>query len=210
MSLPLLSGTTLDTIPSPGGYLQADPARTAVWDKRLPAGLRVGLVWAGNPAHSNDRRRSIPPEALAPLLAVAPSAFVSLQVGPSAAAPIHGLASHATELTDFAETAALVAALDLVITVDTAVAHLAGALGVRTWVMLPAAPDWRWLRDRTDSPWYSSMRLFRQDTPGDWTGVLAHVAAALRVVWRQRYSIAMPPLTCSVAPVTQAASADAR
>jgi Flp pilus assembly protein TadD len=210
MSLPRLCDTTLATIPSAGGYLRADPARMAVWARRLPDGLRVGLVWAGNPAHSNDRRRSVPVGALAPLLAAAPGAFVSLQVGPRAAEAGHfGLADNAPALTDFAETAALVAGLDLVITVDTAVAHLAGALGIPAWVMLPHAPDWRWLLHRTDSPWYRSLRLFRQDRPGDWPGVIARVATALQAQAGD-YSIAMPPLTCSVAPVTQAASAEAR
>jgi tetratricopeptide (TPR) repeat protein len=181
MSLPRLFGTTLETIPSPGAYLQADWARQAAWAAARPAGLRVGLVWAGNPAHSNDRRRSAPAAALAPLLDAAPGAFVSLQVGPAAGdAAALGLADNAAALTDFAETAALVAGLDLVITVDTAVAHLAGALGVPTWVMLPHAPDWRWLLHRADSPWYQSMRLFRQDRPGDWDGVIAQVASALQ------------------------------
>jgi tetratricopeptide (TPR) repeat protein len=210
MSLPRLFGTTLETIPSAHPYLHADAGRSAAWAKRLPAGLRIGLVWAGNPAHSNDRRRSIPVAALGPLFAAASGVFVSLQVGPSAAiAPQFGLADNAAALPDFGETAALIAGLDLVITVDTAVAHLAGALGVPSWVMLPHAPDWRWLLHRDDSPWYPSLRLFRQDRPGDWPGVIARVAKALRAVVAG-YSIAMPPLTCSVAPVTQPASADAR
>jgi tetratricopeptide (TPR) repeat protein len=210
MSLPRLFGTRLETIPSPGAYLHADPARRAEWARRLPDGLRIGLVWAGNPAHSNDRRRSAPLAALAPLFAAAPGAFVSLQVGPGAAeAARFGLVDNAAALTDFAETAALVAGLDLVITVDTAVAHLAGALGVPTWVMLPYAPDWRWLLHREDSPWYRSLRLFRQNQPGDWPGVIARVAAALQAVVAG-YSMAMPPLTCSVAPVIQPASVDAK
>ena len=104
-------------------------------------------------------------------------------MGPAASdAATLGLANNAGALTDFAETAALVAALDLVITVDTAVAHLAGALGVATWVMLPHAPDWRWLLRRDDSPWYRSLRLFRQDRPGNWDGVIARVATALQAV----------------------------
>jgi tetratricopeptide (TPR) repeat protein len=212
MSLPRLFRTTLETIPCPDSYLRPDPARAASWADILPAGLRIGLVWAGNPAHSNDSRRSIPVAAVAPLLAAAPGALVSLQVGTRAAeaAQLPGLIDHTAALTDFAETAALVAGLDLVITVDTAVAHLAGALGVPTWVMLPYAPDWRWLLHRVDSPWYSAMRLFRQAQPGDWDGVIAQVATALRAVATERYSIAMPPLTCSVAPVTQPASAEAR
>jgi Flp pilus assembly protein TadD len=212
MSLPRLLGTTLETIPSPDAYLRPDPRRAEAWEARLPGGLRVGIVWAGNPSHSNDRRRSMPVGALGPLLATAPGAFVSLQIGAAAPAGtrLYRLANNTAALTDFGETAALIAGLDLVITVDTAVAHLAGALGVPTWVMLPHAPDWRWLLQRDDSPWYSAMRLFRQDQPGDWDGVIARVTAALQDLMGERYSIAMPPLTCSVAPVTHAASAEAR
>ena len=211
MSLPRLLGTTLQTIPAHRHYLRADPARAAAWDARLPPGLRIGLVWAGNPAHSNDRRRSIPANLLAPLLAAAPGAFVSLQLGPAAPAitSLYGLADNAPALTDFSETAALITTLDLVIAVDTAVAHLAGALGAPTWVMLPFAPDWRWMLHRSDSPWYPAMRLFRQGRPGDWPGVIVAVVAALKA-WRDAYSIAIPPLTCSVAPVTQPASPDAK
>jgi tetratricopeptide (TPR) repeat protein len=212
MSLPRLFATTLETIPSPAGYLRPTPARTAAWEARLPPGLRVGLVWAGNPAHSNDRRRSIPTGALAPLIAIRADALVSLQVGRTARdiTRMFGITNHAAYLTDFGETAAAIARMDLVITVDTAVAHLSAALGIPTWIMLPHAPDWRWLLDRDDSPWYSSVRLFRQNRPGDWTGVIKRVAAALETVTGPAYSIAMPPLTCSVAPVTQPASAEAR
>ena len=210
MSLPRLFGTALDTIPCQDSYLHADPARVAAWAASLPPGLRVGLAWAGNPLHSNDRRRSIPPDALAPLLAAAPGAFISLQVGAAASAAARLGVTSAGSLADFGETAALATNLDLVITVDTAVAHLCGALGVPTWVLLPHAPDWRWLLGRDDSPWYNAMRLFRQDRPGDWAGVIGRVAAALRAATADRHSIAMPPLTCSVAPVTQPASADAR
>ena len=212
MSLPRLFGTTLERIPAPAGYLQADRARSAVWEARLPRGLRVGLVWAGNPEHSNDRRRSICTGALAPLIAARAESLVSLQVGRTAGeiTRLFGIANNAAALTDFGETAAAIARMDLVITVDTAVAHLSAALGVPTWIMLPHAPDWRWLLDRSDSPWYGSVRLFRQDHPGDWTAVIARVAAALEMVTGPAYSIAMPPFTCNVAPVTHPASADAR
>lgn len=212
MSLPRLFATTLETIPSAAGYLHAAPERAAAWEARLPHGLRIGLVWAGNPAHSNDRRRSIPTGALAPLIAVRGEALVSLQVGRTARdiTRMFGIANHAAHLTDFGETAASIARMDLVITVDTAVAHLSAALGIPTWIMLPHAPDWRWLLDRNDSPWYSSVRLFRQERPGEWAGVIDRVAAALELVTGPAYSIAIPPLTCSVAPVTHAASAEAR
>ena len=213
MSLPRLFGTTLDTVPFITAYMRADPDRTAHWDKRLPGGLRVGLAWAGNPLHSNDARRSIPVAALGPIIAAGYGSLVNLQVG-GRADELAGVAACSDGLTDWGETAAAVATLDLVITVDTAVAHMAGALGIPVWVMLPHAPDWRWMLDRTDSPWYSCMRLFRQQRPGDWAGVVDQVAAALEDVMRPvaapGHSIAMPPLTCSVAPVTQPASSDAR
>ena len=210
MSLPRLFGTTLANVPYRAGYLSPDPVRTAYWDRLLPGGLRIGLVWGGNPLHSNDRRRSMPVETLAPVAAMG-GTVISLQAGPRAreAACLPGVADQSGQLTDWSETAALVSALDLVISVDTAVAHLAGALGIPTWVMLPHAPDWRWLLARDDTPWYASARLFRQERPGDWAGVTARVAAALAQIATPQ-SMAIPPLTCSVAPVTHAASSDAR
>ena len=212
MSLPLLFGTTLGTVPYPAGYLRPDPARVARWERRLPNGLRVGLVWAGNPRHSNDRRRSIPAAILAPIVTAGRSSLVSLQEGPRArdVAKLFGVTDQSGRLTDWAETAAAVSAMDLVITVDTAMAHLAGALGIPVWLMLPYAPDWRWMLAREDTPWYAGMRLFRQDRPGNWPGVAKRIAAELSAISRPSYSMAMPPLTCSVAPVTQPASADAR
>ncbi|HUA76398.1 MAG TPA: glycosyltransferase family 9 protein, partial [Acetobacteraceae bacterium] len=156
----------------------------------LPAGPRIGLVWAGNPRHSNDARRSLPAACLAPLLARPGAHFVSLQVGPRAeeAAELSGLLDLSAELTDFAETAALIAALDLVIAVDTSTAHCAAALGAPTWIMLPHGPDWRWLTAREDSPWYASVRLFRQPAPGAWEAVVARINAALA----HRYNLAEP------------------
>jgi tetratricopeptide (TPR) repeat protein len=183
MSLPRVFGTLPTTIPSSAGYLATDPARLAAWHARLPVGRRIGLAWAGNPLHGNDRRRSLPSPALTRLVAAlrlgAPRAqLVNLQVGPAAAAA--GVPDLSPWLTDFAETAALVAALDVVVTVDTAVAHVAGALGVPCWVMLPFAPDWRWLLGREDSPWYASLRLFRQPAPGEWEPVVDAIGRALR------------------------------
>ena len=177
MSLPRVFATRLDTIPAAEGYLQADPALTAAWRATLPDGPNVGLAWAGNPAHSNDRRRSLPAAVLERILAVPDISFVNLQVGPRATEI--GLADLSPRLTDYAETAALIAALDLVVTVDTSVAHVAGALGKPAWVMLPYAPDWRWLLGRDDTPWYSSLRLFRQPAPGDWDAVITAVIGAL-------------------------------
>jgi tetratricopeptide (TPR) repeat protein len=177
MSLPLACGTRLDTIPSAGGYLRVDPALTAAWREMLPSGAKVGLAWAGNPAHSNDRRRSMPPEVLQRIMDVPGVHMVNLRVG--ARASEIGLPDLSLRLTDYAETAALIEALDLVVAVDTSVVHVAGALGKPAWVMLPHAPDWRWLLGRDDSPWYSSLRLFRQPVPGDWDTVIAEVVAAL-------------------------------
>ena len=183
MSLPRVMATRIDSIPAEKSYLSVDPARVQAWRDRLPAGRKFGLVWAGNPTHSNDRRRSTTIEAVAPLLRIAGWSPVSLQVGARAgdraraAGPLADVAQH---LTDFVETAAAIANLDLVITVDTAVAHLAGALGVPVWVMLPFAPDWRWIVGRDDSPWYPTMRLYRQKKAGDWNDVVARIALALK------------------------------
>ncbi len=193
MSLPRLFATTLESVPSAVPYLAADPDLRAVWGHRLAAVARprVGVVWAGNPQHHNDRNRSAPATALAPLLAMPGVSFVDLQVGagaeqradldPDAAA---ALASPGGVIADFADTAAIVAELNLIISVDTAVAHLAGALARPVWLLVPFVPEWRWLRERTDSPWYPTMRLFRQTRPGDWAGVVAAVAEALRERFR--------------------------
>ncbi len=177
MSLPRVLATGPTTIPSAGGYIAPDPVRVAAWWTTLPAGKKVGVAWAGNPAHSNDRRRSLPRDALAVLLAAPDTRFVSLQPGPCASdAELPDLSAR---LTDYAETAALIANLDLVVTVDTSVAHLAGALGVPCWVLLPFAPDWRWRLGCQDSGWYASVRLFRQPVPGAWHDVVAEVVAEL-------------------------------
>jgi hypothetical protein len=177
MSLPFIFGTRPGTVPMAGGYLRADPARVARWRAQLPPEGTVGLAWAGNPLHSNDRRRSLPVAMLRRLVAAGEGRFVNLQAGPRAAEA--GLPDLSPHLTDYAETAALIANLDLVLTVDTSVAHVAGALGVPCWVMLPFAPDWRWLLGRNDTPWYTSLRLFRQTGPGDWATVIDAVIRAL-------------------------------
>jgi Flp pilus assembly protein TadD len=178
MSLPNLMGTTIETIPAATGYLVADPERVEAWRARLPAGRKVGVVFAGSPLHQRDHCRSIPLDVVLPLPAIQGVSFVNLQHGASAAGL--GLPDLSKWMTDYAETAALIETLDLVITVDTSVAHLAGALGKPTWILLASAPDWRWMLDRSDSPWYQSVRLFRQQKSGDWTGVLARVFEALR------------------------------
>lgn len=183
LSLPLACGTVLATVPADNPYLTPDPALVPRWRDRFAArpGLRVGLAWAGRPSHPRDRERSLAPEQLEPLGAVPGMAFVSLQQRADGMRLPPGLALEdvAADLGDFADTAAAIAALDLVITVDTAVAHLAGALGAPVWVLLACVPDWRWLTARRDSPWYPTARLFRQAQPGDWAPVIAAVKAAL-------------------------------
>ena len=183
LSLPRALGTTLETIPAAVPYLSAEPEAVTGWAERLRVqepGLRVGLVWAGNPQHLGDRQRSIPVEALAPLLRHAAIRWFSLQVGERSADRLADeIDDLSPGLSDFAETAAAIAGLDLVITVDTSVAHLAGALGRPVWVLLPFVPDWRWLRTGTASPWYPTMRLFRQDERRNWEPAVANVSAAL-------------------------------
>ena len=177
MSLPQLLGVTINTIP-PGAYLSPDPADVARWQPRLAAltGLRVGLAWAGNPLYRADARRSLRPDQLGTLQGALGVAFVSLQK--DAAAPFP-LADWTDELHDFADTAALIAGLDLVVSVDTAVAHLAAAMGKPVWLLNRYDPCWRWGLKRLDSPWYPGLRQFRQPVPGDWGTVLAEVRSAL-------------------------------
>lgn len=185
-SLPLAFGTRLDTIPPGKDYLPAPEARLVqAWEDRLGPHdkLRVGLVWSGNPTHNNDRNRSMRLRILSALLDV-DALFVSLQKNPKPkdAATLRehdGIVDLTALLTDFAETAALVSCLDLVISVDTSVAHLAAALGRPTWVLLPYAPDWRWLLDREDSPWYPTVRLFRQSETREYESVIARVRSSL-------------------------------
>jgi Flp pilus assembly protein TadD len=187
LSLPHIFGTNLRSIPAQKDPLEADEALVNAWERRFrkePAGIKVGLAWAGSRAHSADRYRSIPFSKFAPLATDAGVVFYSLQKGDAAreaAAPPAKLriTDWTEELKDFADTAALIANLDLVISVDTSVAHLAAAMGKPVWLLLPFIPDWRWLLDRQDSPWYPTMRLFRQHTRGDWNGVIAKVAEEL-------------------------------
>jgi hypothetical protein len=188
-TLPYLFHTNLETIPAQVPYLKADPERIAAWRDRfaaqLPPGRRIGLAWTGRPTHPNDRRRSLPLARLRPIAEAAPDAvFVSLQK-PMPAADVaampqfRGMTDLSADLTDFGETAAMIENLDMVVTVDTSMGHLAGALAKPVWIMLPKAADWRWMLDRSDSPWYPTVRLFRQRVPGGWDVVLAEVARAL-------------------------------
>lgn len=177
-------GTTLDTIPAGVPYLGADPGGVAAWSPRLPEGpRRVGLVWAGSARHGTarlaavDRRRSIDPALLAPLLRVPGVRWVSLQMGQPA--PPFAIADPMAGVRDFADTAAIVAQLDAVVSVDTAVAHLAGAMGVPVLLLDRYDSCWRWLSSRTDSPWYPTLRVFRQDAWGAWDRPVEAVAAAL-------------------------------
>ena len=193
VSLPLAFGTTLESIPAEVPYLHADPSRAAEWRIRLASvsGVRVGLVWAGSSRYGSaelmatDQRRSLPLSALAPLASVAGCTFVSLQLGPpaeQAKSPPAGMILHdmTSELSDFADTAALIENLDLVISADTAVVHLAGAMGKPVWLLNRFDSCWRWFQDRDDSPWYPTLRLFRQTAPGNWIDVAGRVTAALR------------------------------
>jgi tetratricopeptide (TPR) repeat protein len=184
LSLPGVFKTTPQTVPANVPYIRAAPELVEKWRKRLEAesGKKVGLVWAGRPDHSRDRQRSIRLEQLADL-AMGGVCLISLQKGEAAwhaRPPKMRLIDYTDELVDWSETAALVANLDLVITVDTAVAHLAGAMGKPVWVLMQFVPDWRWMLNRADSPWYPTMRLLRQKALADWRSPITHAAEALR------------------------------
>jgi len=191
MSLPRVFGTTVQTIPWNGPYLRADPVLVERWRReREPAKggaaarLHVGLAWAGRPQYWDDRKRSIPLALFAPLARVGGVAFYSLQWGQGtdqlATAPASlRVRDFGDGIREFVEMAALAASLDLVISVDSSVAHLAGAMGRPVWLLIAHAPEWRWLLEREDTPWYPATRLFRQSAPGDWPGVLERVAAEL-------------------------------
>ncbi len=185
LSLPAAMGTTLDTIPAETGYLRASPDLARTWDDRLPPRTRrrVGMVWRGNTTHRHNYIRSMTLAECAPLTRADADLFclqnemdgADLALLRRAGTPAY----FGTELRDFADTAALIAAMDLVVTIDTSVAHLAGAMGKPVWILLPREADWRWLLDRDDSPWYPTARLFRQDRSGGWAGPVARVLAAL-------------------------------
>jgi hypothetical protein len=182
-SLPGIFNTTLDTIPNHVPYIWANPGRAMAWRDRLPKGLKVGLCWSGRDALPNGVRRSISLVELLPVTKMIDATFVSLQkqLPESDAEDMKdsGILDVSNSLTDFAETAALIENLDLVITIDTAVAHLAGAMGKPVWIMLAKPACWRWMINRDDSPWYPTARLFRQDTRDDWNPVMAHVGVEL-------------------------------
>ncbi|WP_321963975.1 tetratricopeptide repeat-containing glycosyltransferase family protein [Paraburkholderia sp. J7] len=199
MSLPHRLGTTVETIPAAVPYLHPPASLVSVWHKRLPKKqFQVGLVWAGDPrpqqpaSNAMDRRRSIKAQSLLPILRVPGVSFVSLQKGESARRQIVDLPPELRpfdpmdDVEDFADTAAMIELLDLVITVDTSMAHLAGALNKPVWILSRYDACWRWLRDRADSPWYPSARLFRQLVPGNWDEVVSRVAQALHAPVQRR------------------------
>lgn len=182
LSLPRLAGTTPETIPAEVPYLAASKAPPAPPVRET---CHIGIAWAGKPTHRNDRNRSMPLSMLAPLFEIPGPTFHSLQIGAQAdAIASQGFAAmvrdRRADIADFADSAALLMSMDLVISVDTALVHLAGALHRPVWTLLPYAPDWRWQTVRTDSPWYPSMRLFRQSAPGDWPGVIGQLGIAIR------------------------------
>jgi tetratricopeptide (TPR) repeat protein len=186
LSLPRILKTTLASLPPGMPYLKADADLMAHWKGRLAGweATKIGVAWAGNPGHKNDRNRSFGLDKLVALAGAPDTVFFSLQKGPQAREVLNPppglqLIDLENELLDFDHTAAAIMNLDLVISVDTAVAHLTGALGRPVWTLLPFAPDWRWMMDRDDSPWYPTMRLFRQKRRGDWESVLREVREAL-------------------------------
>ncbi|HVT89633.1 MAG TPA: tetratricopeptide repeat protein [Tepidisphaeraceae bacterium] len=181
MSLPLVFDTTVQSIPA-GSYLRADPELVNEWKEKMgeeDGRLKVGLAWSGRPTHANDHNRSIQAQILEPLGKLSNVKFFSLQIPRSEEPPIE-MTDLMADAQNFADTAAFIENLDLVITVDTSVAHVAGAMGKPVWVLLAYVPDWRWLMDRNDSPWYPTARLFRQPAPSDWATVIDEVAKALR------------------------------
>jgi hypothetical protein len=188
-SLPYVFGTEVSTIPTPIPYLAASPVRRAYWRRELARrigddGVRVGLVWAGNHENTADWRRSIPLASLRELAAIPGVRLVSVQKPiPDADRDVFtelGLDDLTVDLPDFSETAAVIANLDLIVSVDSAVAHLAGAMGVPTWTLIYEPADWRWMTRREDSPWYPTMRLFRQPRAGEWGEPIGRLIGALR------------------------------
>jgi hypothetical protein len=187
--LPMLHGTRPDNMLTGGPYLRAEPGRAAVWKERIhrltpTAARRIGIVWAGRPTHNNDRWRSASLAAFAPLAALSGVALVSLQKGPMAAqagqyfgaAPLVNIGA---EINDFEDTMAALEALDMLVTVDTSVGHVAGAMGKKTFILIARAPDWRWLLERTDTPWYPTVTLIRQGVTGVWDDAFARAAALI-------------------------------
>jgi Flp pilus assembly protein TadD len=188
LSLPLAFDTTLETIPAKAPYLAGDPAGTVKWKSKInhdTSNIKIALVWAGNPGFKQNRYRNCPLENFLSLSKLPGVTLYSLQKGEEAQEaknPPEGMAlvDYTDEIRDFSDTASFVENIDLIISIDTAVAHLAGALGKPVWTLLPFSPEWRWLLNREDSPWYPTMRLFRQPSPGDWRSVIDRVICEIR------------------------------
>jgi Tfp pilus assembly protein PilF len=189
-SLPGIFGTNLTNMPATIPYLRVDAGRVESWRSRLGprTGLRVGIAWQGSRTHSNDRQRSVDPGRFADIASIPGVQLVSLQKG-ATKRPAFPLVDRTAELESFLDTAALVKNLDLVVAVDTSVAHLAGALGVPVWVAVPFAPDWRWLLDREDSPWYPTMWLVRQSALDRWDDVFARITRELESHASAEYAV---------------------
>jgi hypothetical protein len=192
LTVPIYFKTDLVTIPANVPYIWPYKERILKWYPRVPQNgrMRVGIVWAGNSAHGNDRNRSMPLERLVPLFSMPDVDFISVQKNvteeDAALLEEHGVLQLGQEFADFADTAAVIKMLDLLVTVDTSVAHLAGAMGQPVALLVPYSPDWRWMLDRTDSPWYPTMRLFRQSKSGDWEGVIELLGQELGDAARRR------------------------
>jgi hypothetical protein len=192
MSLGRAFGTNLTNIPSKIPYVKADPERIAVWKKKLEPyekTFKIGICWAGAARHHRDRERSMRLEMWAPWKQVPNVTWISLQKGPPTSDPGRQqfpMIDHTNDLKTFADTAALMENLDLVISVDTSIVHLAGALGKPVWTLCPYLPDWRWLLNRDDSPWYPSMRLMRQSKINDWSDVIDRIGRQLAEVARKK------------------------
>jgi ADP-heptose:LPS heptosyltransferase len=187
LSLPLAFKTNLNSIPATIPYLEAPPGKAESWQMRFAscAGPKIGIVCSGSAQHHNDHNRSIPLASFKPLAEAAggPLYLIQKEVRPDDEVTLSGspeFVSLASEINDFSDTAAIIANLDLISAVDTSIVHLVGAMGKPIWTLLAFPPDWRWMLDRTDSPWYPTMKLFRQSAAGNWSAVLAQVASELR------------------------------
>ena len=192
LSLPGIFGTDLANIPAQIPYVHAEAAKVSYWQRKINGpGFKVGLVWAGNPDHEKDHVRSIALKDLISLADIPGVRLFGLQKGTAAGqatgiAAKTGLINLGPELEDFSDTAAVMANMDLIISVDTAAAHLAGAMGLPVWILVYFSPDWRWMLDRHGSPWYPTMRLFRQQKRDDWGGVICQVSDELKKAVQKR------------------------
>lgn len=192
LDMPYIFGTTVETIPAAIPYIFADASKAQCWSERITEGdFKIGIVWAGSPTHGNDRYRSCSLKDFARLADIAGVRLYSLQKGEAAEQIKHfadtiDVIDIGKDFEDFTDTAAAVENLDVVLSVDTSVLHLAGAMGKTVWALLPFAPDWRWMLKRADSPWYPTMKLFRQQTLGQWEPVFERIAEAIKMIATER------------------------